>query len=80
MTETIRGTTVAVLRPAKLPKPAPDHICVVTHGQRANRKDKKAIIQCSCGKRYKCREDFLIYDRWMWVRRWLPWPPKRKGV
>lgn len=75
-----KGTVVAVLRPPK-PKSETRHKCVgrVEDGW-AHPDDFKSIIQCSCGKRYKCRESWHITDRYVWVRRILPWPPKRKDV
>lgn len=73
---TIGHQPVLVLREAKPPKPV-SHRCAVDHGELGAKKNIGAIIQCTCGRRYKCRVNWLNDDYGTWVRRILPWPPKQ---
>lgn len=73
----IKNKPVLVLRKPK-PVPKPGHQCVVKHGEGASLKDNYAIIQCVCGKRYRCRISYVWDSHWVWVRRLLPWPPKQQ--
>lgn len=71
------GRPVLVLREAK-PLPPKGHTCPVYHGDYgARRGDNGAIIQCACGKRYRCRKSWAFDYCYVWVRRILPWPPKQ---
>lgn len=73
------GRTVLVLRePKVIPDVPAPHLCVVLPGERSVKSDVGAIIQCTCGKRYRCRISHLDEDYGVWVRRILPWPPKQK--
>lgn len=76
----IHGQPVLVLSDPK-PIPPPAHECAVHYGCSASIKDNGAIIQCECGKRYKCRarRGLTIEEGYVWVRRILPWPPRQKG-
>lgn len=68
-----------LLREPKPVEPPPVHTCVVQHGTSGVRKDWRMVVQCDCGKRYKCRQDFVMTNSYMWVRRLLPWPPRQKN-
>jgi hypothetical protein len=71
--------SVLVLRePTPTSPPVEKHGCAAHRGERANKVDVGAIIQCDCGRRYKCRQSYQFEDEGVWVRRWLPWPPKQK--
>lgn len=84
----INGRPVLVLRESRpLPPASPEpHKCVVTtwfqndwRYTKAVAEDNGAIIQCSCGRRYRCRKSRSIENEYVWVRRLLPWPPRQKG-
>lgn len=67
---------VLVLREPK-PLPPERHKCVVWHGDDASKIDNGSIIQCDCGRRYRCRPSRMYQNTYVWVRRLLPWPPKQ---
>lgn len=71
-----RGETVLVLRNAN-PAPPARHSCAVKRGDSTIKENDGIIIQCECGKRYRCRQDLTLINRYIWVRRLLPWPPKQ---
>lgn len=68
---------VLILREPK-PLPPEGHKCAVYHGCKADKVDREVILQCDCGKRYKCRASMLLENEYVWVRRLLPWPPKQE--
>jgi hypothetical protein len=68
--------THLILRDPKPPTPE-GHRCVVEHGDFAADEDNGMILQCVCGKRYRCRRGYLWADEFVWVRRIWPRPPKQ---
>lgn len=74
------GRPFLVLREAKPVPPPPGHTCVVKYDQDGAKADYGMVIQCDCGKRYKCRKRFAsVFVEYVWVRRLLPWPPRQKN-
>lgn len=77
----VNGETVLVLREAS-PVERQRHRCSVQSGDRSSAGLNWTIIQCKCGRRYKCRKSYFLVNGnddpiYVWVRRILPRPPKQ---